>query len=321
MNDLIAPKNRQEIIAADDLKKHYIKAATSVNTRRAYQQDIRHYMQSGGLLPASVASIETYLITYAAKLKPSTLQRKLIALRHWHTYQNFTDPTKSPQIKKLMTGILREHNLPLLKAKTLSLDEITSMVSYLDDIKTGSALRDRALILVGFFGAFRRSELVSMMWEDIDWEKEGIKINIKHSKTDQESKGQVCILPYSSSNLCPVIALKNWQQFANSNSGPIFLRINKSQIASNLALSAQSVNLILKKLAKNLNFKNAEQISGHSLRRGFATLASQKNLPLISIMRHGRWKQERTVHGYIEEVKLFEDNPLNVLLSDKKHDK
>lgn len=292
----------------------YLQAATSNNTRKAYQQDIRHFIEHGGLLPANASTLLNYLHKQVDVLKPQTLKRRLTAIKHWHTYQGFPDPTSHPLVRKTLSGISRLHGKPAVKAAALSLEQLKIMSAHLANSNHLGDIRNRALLLIGFFGAFRRSELVAIHWEDIHFEEEGITIMISRSKTDQSGKGQTCAIPNGRGELCAITALRQWQAISKQQSGPIFRAINKHQQIQNKALTPLSVNQILKKVALEVQLPNPENFSGHSLRRGFATAASKKSVPMVAIMRQGRWRHEGTVYGYIEEGQRFTDNAVNVLL-------
>ncbi len=308
-----SPRINQSLKITSEIQT-YLHAATSNNTRKAYQQDIRHFMSEGGLLPANTSVLLNYLQKQANNLKPQTLKRRLTAIKHWHTYQGFPDPTSHPLIRKTLSGIARIHGKQVVKAAALSLDQLNIISTILNARGSLSDTRNRALILIGFFGALRRSELVAIKWEDIQFLDEGITIMISRSKTDQSGEGQTCAIPYGRGELCPVVALQQWQAISKQRQGPVFRAINKHQQIQNNALTPLSVNHILKKVATETQLPNPENFSGHSLRRGFATAASKKGVPMVAIMRQGRWRHEGTVYGYIEEGQRFTDNAVNALL-------
>ncbi len=300
------------------LKNTYIQAASSDNTRKAYRSDINHFTQWGGVLPASSDAIIRYLQTFAETLNPRTLVRRLTAIKNWHTYQGFSDPTSSPFVRKTLTGILRVHGKPKNKAPALNLEQLKQMVSFMKQENTLAMLRNNALLQIGFFGAFRRSELVSIQFEHITFVPEGMEILIPRSKTDQTGEGQSCAVPYGDDELCPVVALKIWCEKAGITSGYIFRGVNKNQALGLLPLENRSVSKIIKKIAIACQIPNADDFSGHSLRRGFATEASRKGAPFVSIMRHGRWRHQGTVLAYIEEGQRFEANAAKVVLQKER---
>lgn len=296
----------------------YIEAATTNNTRIAYRSDIRHFERWGGLLPASSESIVEYLHQHADKLNSRTLERRLIALRNWHKYQAFPDPTDNPLVKKTLRGIKNIHGQPKDKAPGLTLDQLALMAQHLKAQNTLVACRNNALLQVSFFGAFRRSELIGIQFEHLKVVPEGCEIIIPRSKTDQTGEGLICALPYGNDTLCPVTALKEWLEKSQIKEGPIFRRIDKQGILSSKGFLSRTVCLIIKSVAKECNIPNADKFSGHSLRRGFATSASQQNAPMHSIMRQGRWRHQGTVLGYIEEGNRFNENAASILLHTKK---
>lgn len=292
----------------------YIKAATSDHTRKAYRSDIIHFENWGGKLPASAVTIIQYLESFAPKLNPRTLARRLIALKHWHNYQGFPDPTSHPLIQKTLTGITRVHGKPRNKARPLLPDEIKCIANYLDANNELSGLRDSALILIGYFGALRRSELVAIQYQHIRWEDRGIEILLPASKTDPEREGQYSVIPYGSDVLCPILALQKWLSASDLKSGAIFRGINAQGNISLRGLSALAVNNIIKLRAKQAGLQNPHEFSSHSLRRGLATSAAQCGAPLQTIMRAGRWKQTNTVIEYIEAGERFSDNAASNVL-------
>ena len=148
-------------------QQRYIQAATSDNTRRTYQSAIRHFEGWGGLLPATESMVIRYLLDHASHLNPRTLSLRLTALRQWHRLQKFPDPTDAPEVRKTLKGIERLHGKPKRKAKTFRLEHLEKMIASLDEAENLKTVRDRALLLVGFFGAFRRSELTSLNVKDI----------------------------------------------------------------------------------------------------------------------------------------------------------
>lgn len=292
----------------------YLQAATSRNTRRAYQSDITHFMAWGALLPTSPDVLLCYLQEQAATLNPRTLKRRLVAIKHWHTLQGFTDPTSHPLVRKALSGIIHIHGRPSEKAAPLSVEQLMLLVHYLKSRGELADWRNNALLQVGFFGAFRRSELVAIRWENVAFVPKGVQILIPRSKTDQEGEGHVCAIPYGNSILCPVTALHRWREESGVTLGPVFRSLLKGNKVTTSALSSNTVNKIIKNLAIACQLPQAEQYSGHSLRRGFATAASQNGASFGAIMRQGRWRHEGTVHGYIEEGQCFDANAAGSIL-------
>lgn len=299
----------------------YVNAATADSTRQAYQTDVAHFEAWGGVLPASPIVIIAYLQHFAGQLNPRTLSRRLVALKHWHVYQNFVDPTQSPVVKKTMQGIHRLHGTPENKAQALTLDQLIQIHHCLQNQDTLQALRDNALLQIGFFGAFRVSELVAICAEHLQSTPEGLRILIPRSKTDPNGQGQFCAIPYGNTTICPIRTLQDWLKKSCIQNGPVFPFISRWERLGQKSLHPISVNRLLKKYTKKCGFPKTEFFSSHSLRRGLATAASQQGASLKAIMRQGRWKEVRTVLGYIDEAAAFQDNAAQALLQKNIQDK
>ncbi len=295
----------------------YIAAATSNNTRRAYQSDIRHFIQAGSTLPTTFEGILAYLQHYAATLNPRTLERRLTAIKNWHLYQGFADPTTHPTIRKTLSGIKNIHGKPKDKAPPFTIETLSCMVNYLKASSRLIDCRNLALLQIGFFGAFRRSELVNLTWDNISFVSEGVEILITHSKTDQENVGQICAIPYGNDEICPVTALLAWRERAKDNLGYVFCRVGKNT-AGAARLNANHINIIIQSVVRACHLPDANTYSSHSLRRGFATEASRKGAPFGTIKRQGRWRHEGTVLGYIDEGKRFDQNAAGIILKSDK---
>ena len=315
-------RNESSLSSCAWVNNRYIKAATADNTRQAYRNDICHFENWGGVLPATPEDVSTYLQHFAHTLNPRTLSRRLTAIKNWHNYQGFSDPTTHPAIQKTMTGILRIHGKPKDKAPPLSPQDLLRIVNKLKDDHSIQALRDNALLQIGYFGNFRRSELVSIHYENINWVEKGIEILIPHSKTDQLNEGHTIAIPFGNELLCPVSALTKWCETAAIKSGAVFCSIKKGSNISVKALSELSVNHILKKRASEAGIKHAEKFSSHSLRRGFTTYAYLAGARIETLLRQGRWRKTDTLIEYIDTVERFKENAgnniFNILVDNKE---
>ena len=195
--------------------RHYLQAATSDNTRKAYRSAIRQFEKWGGRLPTDRDTVVRYLLARAESLNARTLDLHLTAISQWHHYQGVTDPVRDPLVRKTMEGIRRTHGQPKRKAKALRLEHIAQMVDYLRCLPDSKKKhRDIALVLTGFFGAFRRSELVAIQISDLNWEPEGLIIRLPRSKTDQQAAGLARALPFGTPGCCPATAIKAWMDSA-----------------------------------------------------------------------------------------------------------
>jgi integrase len=268
------------------------------------------------VLPATPEDIVNYLQLFATQLNPRTLSRRLTALKHWHTYQGFDDPTLHPGVRKTLKGIMNTHGKPKDKAPPLLPEQLSQIVAYLQQEDTLAAWRDNALLQLGYFGAFRRSELVAIQYEHIERHKEGITLLVPRSKTDQSGSGQHCAVPYGNNRLCPIRALDIWLGRAKIVQGPIFRQIDRWGTLGEKALTPLALTQIIKRCAQACQLPNPQAFSSHSLRRGLATSASHRGASLKAIMRQGRWQHVGTVLGYIEEGQRFDDNAAAAILQD-----
>ena len=299
-----------------DIEQHetlreLVNAATADNTRRAYQSDLRQFLSWGGQLPTTSQQIMDYLQVVATTLNPNTLQRRVLALHHWHELQGIDDPTKNQLVKKTLTGIRRKYGRPVEKPAPFLLSDIDRSAAYWQQQDTLVSLRDRALVLIGFHVAGRRNELSAMDWEHIDYAEEGMVIHFPRSKTDQYHKGTNCSIPVGSApHRCPLQALLDWRKESGCHTGPVFRALSKTERVLERSISPYQVNCRVQWVARAANLPNASKISAHSLRRGFATEAARRGVPLKAIMQHGRWKSIKTVLEYIEEGRGFIDSPL-----------
>lgn len=302
------------------LLKQYLQAATSDNTRRAYRSAIRQFEKSGGRLPTDQDTLIRYLLAKATMLNPRTLDLHLTAISQWHHYQGLSDPARNPLVRKTMDGIRRSHGRPKRKAKALRLEHIAQMITYLRSLpETKKRQRDIALVLVGFFGAFRRSELVALRVGDLTWEPEGLLIALRHSKTDQESTGMVRALPFGPSACCPAKALKDWFSAAEIVDGPIFRPVNRWDQVQTEPLKPGSVNDLLKTVGKACHFEFVPDLSSHSFRRGLSTSAARERVDFELIKKQGGWKSDTTVWEYIEEGQRLSENATTVLMEKLVH--
>lgn len=295
--------------------RHYLQAATSDNTRKAYRSAIRQFEKWGGRLPSDRDTVVRYLLARAESLNPRTLDLHLTAISQWHHYQGLIDPVSDPLVRKTMEGVRRTQGQPKRKAKALRLEHIAQMVNHLRQLPdTKKKQRDIALVLTGFFGAFRRSELVAIQIGDLVWEPEGLLIRLSRSKTDQQAMGLVRALPFGAPGCCPAMAMKNWIELADINEGPVFRPVNRWDKVQPKALNPGGINQLLKTLGNACQFDFVPDLSSHSFRRGLSTSAAREKIDFEFIKKQGGWKSDATVWEYIEEGQQFTNNASLILL-------
>ena len=296
-----------------------LKSSKALNTIRAYKSDYRDFglfcVKNGfKSLPADPKIVSLYLTHLSTKdAKISTLKRRLVSIGVIHKLKGHYLDTKHPSIIENIMGIKRRKGSIQKGKKPLLINNLKQIIDVIDSHNNEEIkkFRDRSLILIGFSGGFRRNEIVSLDYEDLDFVGEGLKINLKRSKTDQFGEGHLKGIPhFTNSTMCPVKSLKDWINISKIKSGPIFRKFNKGYGLSNKRLSDQSVALIIKNY---LNISGIDSInySGHSLRSGFATVAADSGANERSIMAMTGHKSTEMVRRYIKEANLFKNNALN----------
>lgn len=294
-----------------DAVQGYLEAALSENTRRAYRSDLKHFTDWGGTIPASDFMISEYLAAHAGKLAIATLQRRITTIAKAHTSQGLVSPTRSDLVRMTMRGIRRTHRCAQRRVAPILRDDIVAMVEDLGDgLKD---LRDRALLLVGFAGAFRRSELIAIDCNDIEHVAEGIIVNIRISKTDQEGKGRQVAIPYAKGAVCPVLSLDAWLSAAEIAEGPVFRGVNRHEGVSGRTLSPEVVAIVVKERCGAIGL-DPRNYSGHSLRAGLVTSAASADIPVWKIKEQTGHVSDSMVERYIRTDRLFVSNSVGTLL-------
>jgi len=301
MNNLITDIKKLELETINNLKN-----SKSKNTLRAYQSDYNDFslfcskngFQSMPTQPKILALYITHLASYS---KYSTLKRRLASISIIHKTKGHYIDTKHPIIVENLMGIKRTNGSNQKGKKPLLISDLKLLINAIDESKEKNIrkIRDKALVLIGFAGGFRRSELVDIEYEDIEFVEEGVKIFVKRSKTDQSGEGMTKAIPYFDNiNFCPVKALNKWVVEAEIKEGKIF------------NISDKSVALIIKKYA-NYAGLDSNRYAGHSLRSGFATSTAESGAEERNIMAMTGHKSTEMVRRYIKESNLFKNNALN----------
>ena len=283
-----------------------LKNSKSLNTIRAYQSDFNDFSlfcSKNGFqsMPTQPKILALYLTDLSSKSKYSTLKRRLASISILHKIKGHYIDTKHPIIIENLMGIKRVKGSNQKGKKPLLINDLKTIIKAIDQSKEKDKrkIRDKALLLTGFSGGFRRSELVDIEYEDIEFVSEGVKIFVKRSKTDQSGEGMTKAIPYfDNENFCPVKALKKWTEIIDFKNGKIF------------NISDKSVALIIKKYAYHAGL-DSHKYAGHSLRSGFATSTAESGAEERSIMAMTGHKSTEMVRRYIKEANLFKNNALN----------
>ena len=296
-----------------------LKSSKANNTIRAYKSDFHDFglfcVKNGfKSLPTNPKTLSLYLTYLATKdNKISTIKRRIVSIGVVHKMKGYYLDTKHPAIVENLLGIKRRKGVKQKGKKPLLINDLKQLINVIDEENSSEIkiVRDRTIILLGFGGGFRRNELVSLDYEDLDFVNEGIKINIKKSKTDQFGEGSIKALPYfDNPRYCPVKSIQNWIKISKINQGAIFRKFHKGIKLSNIRLSDQSVALLIKYYLNLAGIDN-KNYSGHSLRSGFATSAAEAGAEERSIMAMTGHKSTEMVRRYIKEANLFKNNALN----------
>ena len=313
MNELVT-----DLKSLHDETLNNLKSSKANNTLRAYKSDFRDFgafCAKHGLdsLPTQPKIVSLYLTYLSKSLKMSTLKRRLVSISMVHRLKGHYLDTKHPIIIENLMGIKRVKGSIQKGKKPILINHLKSIINVIDqqEINEIKKTRDKTIVLVGFGGGFRRTELISINHEDLEFVPEGVKITLKRSKTDQFGEGMVKGLPYFSNELyCPVINLKKWLELSNIKSGPIFRRFVKGSVLTNNRLTDQTVVLIIKNYLNLAGIEN-KNYSGHSLRSGFATVAAESGADERSIMAMTGHKTTQMVRRYIREANIFKNNALS----------
>jgi len=296
--------------------RRFAEASRSTATKRAYGSDWRIFTiwaAERGLttLPASPGTVSAFLASQAESgTKASTLGRRLASIRLAHTSAGLEPPTSSEAVKTTMKGVRRSIGTkPAQKAPATS-DRLLDMVSHCPDTLRG--LRDRAILLLGFAGAFRRSELSALMVEDLEEVEGGLRVHIRSSKTDQEGAGEI-VPVIRGDKVCPVEAVMAWVEAAAIEDGPLFRMMRRGDKVTPSPLSDRSIGDLVKRYAAKAGYK-AEDFAGHSLRSGFLTSAAENGASLFAMMDVSRHKSVESVRGYVRRAEEFTDHAGSGLL-------
>ena len=289
----------------------YAERSLSESTRRSYARDLTAFRawctaRRATALPAEPQTLAAYLADLARTDRPATIGRKLAAIAVAHRDAGLESPTEHGMVKRTLAGIRREKGTAPHQKAALLVDDLQRIVAPL-----GASLldrRDRALILLGFAAALRRSELVGLRCEDVRFEEEGLVLTLRRSKTNQEGRLETIAVAYGSEpTTCPVRALRGWIAAAGRVEGPLFVGLTPQGGLREAALGDRMVAHIVKRRCKAVGI-DPDRVAGHSLRRGFATAAARAKKPDRMIKRHGRWKSTAMLERYIEDGARWDDN-------------
>jgi site-specific recombinase XerD len=294
-----------------DEARSYVREAKSANTRRAYLADWEDFQtwcrdNAATECPAAPETLALYLTHLARTRKPSTLGRRLASISQYHQAAGYSSPAKSIEVRGVMAGIRRKKGVARERKRPLLAAALAQAIAAMPETLLGR--RNRALLLIGFSGAMRRSEIVALRWEDLEAAPEGMKLTIVRSKTDQEGQGRAVGIPFGERpETCPVGALAAWRAASGLSAGPVFRVVGRAGKVMDEPLSDKAVARVVKQAAAAAGL-DPSQFSGHSLRSGLATSAAAAGASERSIMDQTGHRDLKTARTYIREGGLFRDN-------------
>ena len=252
-----------------------------------------------------------YLAHHARTLAVATLARRLVAIRRAHSLEGLSDPTASALVRQTFRGLRRAYGRPQRRVAALTTEDLMTIVSSLGT--STKDVRDRALLLVGFAGAFRRSELSAAVCTSVEWTARGIIVSLPKSKTDQEWRGRRVGIPYAQGPLCPVTALATWLTVSGIADGPVFRPVTKGGHVLACRLSGDAIVAIVKQRTAAIG-RDPAFYSGHSLRAGFATSAAVAGVPVWRIKAQTGHASDAVLSGYVRNHDLFAGNAAGQIL-------
>ncbi|MBL8921736.1 MAG: site-specific integrase [Myxococcaceae bacterium] len=297
--------------------KAFAASAKAKNTRKAYRADWRTFTAWCGKhdaapLPAMPETVALYLTHRATTgAKASSIARALVAISQAHQLAGHVSPRSSPMVREVMKGIRRQLGSAKRQAKPLLPRDLRELLSILPASLIG--IRDRALLVIGFAGALRRSELVGLNAEDLQFESDGLKVTLRRSKTDQEGHGRVVgVPPGAHPETCPVRAMRAWLDAATITSGPVFREVTRHGKLGTTRLNDRSVVKVIKRRCHEAEL-DPRGFSGHSLRAGLVTAAAKARKSVASIQRQTGHRSVAMVNEYVRAAGVFDDNAFSGL--------
>lgn len=289
----------------------YAERARADATTKAYRTDWAEFTSWAkhhrlATLPADPLTVACYIVELATVAKTSTIARRLVSIGEYHRAARLPSPTEDPEVEAVWAGIRHEHGTAPEVAEPIGVDLLRSMIAKLPPGARGK--RDKALLLVGFAAALRRSELVALDTADVIQKRQGLVVNIRRSKTDQEAMGRRVGVPYGSNpETCPVRAVEDWCQAARIDEGALFLTFDRRGRLTQNRLHPSAVPRIVRRAVKATGI-DPEPYSAHSLRAGLATAAAEAGVSERAIMAQTGHRSLTVARGYIREGSLFREN-------------
>lgn len=312
-DDIITSQNGREPDqpAIPDHVAELVSASVSANTVKAYQSDLAHFHDWGGTLPATPSKVAEYIADHAGSLALATMTRRIATLAKAHGAMGVANPCRSELVRATLQGFKRKHGTAQTQAKPLMREDLFLVLDAMRD--TLGDIRDRALLLIGFAGGFRRSELTGLHVADLTPVRQGLIITLRRSKTDQTGEGRKIGIPHGRTRHCPVAAVERWTRAAQLIDGPLFRPVSRHGHLTDAPLTGDAVSTILRRRVAAAGI-DPLGYSGHSLRAGFATSAAQAGVSTSKIRAQTGHASDVMLARYIRDGEIFEGNAAGALL-------
>ncbi len=288
-----------------------VEASIADSTRRAYRTDLAHFAAWGGQLPAEPAQVASFLATHSETLSVATLVRRIATLSKAHEARGLPNPCRSEIVRATLRGVKRTRGVAQREAKPLLREDLFRVLDALGEgVKDA---RDGALLLIGFAGGFRRSEVVGLNCDDFERVRQGLIVSLRRSKVDQEGAGRKVGIPFGRTRHCPVLAVDRWFVVSGIEAGPVFRPVDRHGRVASERLSGEAVSLIVKERVAAASI-DPTGFSGHSLRAGFATSAVQAGVSTLKIRSQTGHASDAMLARYVRDGEIFVGNAAGALL-------
>ncbi len=282
-----------------------VENSVAANTRRAYRSDLSHFMDRGGTLPAEPAFVASYLASHAETLSVATLVRRIATISKAHEARGLPNPCRSEVVRATLRGVKRTRGIAQREAKPLLREDLFRV---LDAMGGGvKDARDSALLLIGFAGGFRRSEIVGLNCDDVERVRQGLIVTLRRSKVDQEGAGRKVGIPFGRSRHCPVLALDRWLAVSGIEAGSVFRPVDRHGRIACERLSGEAVSLVVKQRVAAAGI-DPTGFSGHSLHAGFATSAVQAGVSTLKVRAQTGHASDAMLGRYVRDGEIFLGN-------------
>ncbi len=309
-DNILLSRPTKDSLSGGEAAETFIRASISDSTRKAYRADLAHFAAWGGDLPATSEMVASYLAEHADSLAPASLARRVATISKVHAANDWPNPCQSEMVRATLRGIKRVKGTAQDQARPLLRENLFLTLDAMSEDTRSH--RDRAMLLIGWAGGFRCSELTGLDWSDVEEVREGLVLYLRRSKTDQMSQGRKIGVPLGRTRHCPVAALASWRKDGSAD-GPIFRPVDRNGYIQSERLRADAVSTILRDRLTGAGI-DPEGYSGHSLRAGLATSAIKAGVPTYKVRAQTGHASDLMLSRYVRDAGMFDGNAAGALL-------